>query len=112
MTERPIACAEVQKYGDVVRRVGSDVELVKLMALETPASARCTRAEQLRSLMAMISGDGFDVFDTLDEELKRKRVPLDSMGTSPGSKETPFKLRGAAASHVHRRVRWRYDCPP
>lgn len=86
MTERPIACAEVQKYGDVVRRVGSDVELVKLMALETPASARCTRAEQLRSLMAMISGDGFDVFDTLDEELKRKRVPLDSMGASPGSK--------------------------
>ncbi|WP_318827073.1 hypothetical protein [Burkholderia cepacia] len=76
MAEHVPASTELSKFGDTVRVVGRNVELTKRWFCESPASVCSARAEQLRAMTIMLSGDGFEVFDCLDTGLKANLMLL------------------------------------
>lgn len=61
---------EFSKFSDTVRVAGHDVEITKRRLCESPVAACSTRAEQLRAMTVLLSGEGFEVFDCLDPGLK------------------------------------------
>ncbi|WP_175757635.1 hypothetical protein [Burkholderia cepacia] len=67
---------EFSKFGDTVRVVGHDVEITKRRFCESPASVCSARAEQLRAMTVLLSGEGFEVFDCLDPGLKNNVMLL------------------------------------
>ncbi|MDF0500847.1 hypothetical protein POK33_08900 [Burkholderia cenocepacia] len=67
---------EFSKFADTVRVIGTGVEIVKRRLCESPASACSARAEQLRALAILLSGEGFEVFDCLDTGLKANLMLL------------------------------------
>ncbi|MBR7969073.1 hypothetical protein [Burkholderia cenocepacia] len=67
---------EFSKFGDTVRVVGTGVEITNRRLCETPASVCSARAEQLRALAVLLSGEGFEVFDCLDTGLKTNLMLL------------------------------------
>ncbi|MBJ9593690.1 hypothetical protein [Burkholderia seminalis] len=76
MTKRLPTAAEFSKFGGTVRVAGTDVEIVNRRLCESPASACSARAEQLRALAILLSGEGFEVFDCLDTGLKANLMLL------------------------------------
>ncbi|MCF1367337.1 hypothetical protein LH704_11785 [Burkholderia cenocepacia] len=67
---------EFSKFGDTVRVVGTGVEITNRRLCETPAAVCAARAEQLRALAILLSGEGFEVFDCLDTGLKANLMLL------------------------------------
>lgn len=67
---------EFSKFGDTVRVVGTGVEITNRSLCETPADVCAARAEQLRALAILLSGEGFEVFDCLDTGLKANLMLL------------------------------------
>ncbi|MBR8163034.1 hypothetical protein KDW98_17880 [Burkholderia vietnamiensis] len=68
--------SEFSKFSDTVRVVGHDVEITKRRLCESAVAACSTRAEQLRALAILLSGEGFEVFDCLDTGLKANLMLL------------------------------------
>ncbi|MCW5137580.1 hypothetical protein [Burkholderia cenocepacia] len=76
MTKRLPTAAEFSKFGSTVRVAGTGVEIVNRRLCESPASVCSARAEQLRALAVLLSGEGFEVFDCLDTGLKTNLMLL------------------------------------
>lgn len=76
MTKRLPTAAEFSKFSDTVRVVGTSVEITNRRLCETPAAVCAARAEQLRALAILLSGEGFEVFDCLDAGLKANLMLL------------------------------------
>lgn len=76
MAKHVATAVEFSKFGDTVRVAGRDVEITKLRFCESPASVCSVRADQLRALAVLLSGDGFEVFDCLDTGLKANLMLL------------------------------------
>lgn len=64
------------KFGETVRTIGADVEIISRLYCQSPAEACSTRAEQLRALTVLMSGAGFEVFDGLEISLKDNMMML------------------------------------
>ncbi|WP_175812964.1 hypothetical protein [Burkholderia contaminans] len=76
MAEHVPASTELSKFGDTVRVVGTGVEIINRRFCESPASVCSARAEQLRAMTILLSGEGFEVFDCLDTGLKTNLILL------------------------------------
>lgn len=64
------------QFGTTVTYDGDDVTVTKKFFCDSPASACVTISSKLEALMLMLSGEGFDAFDSLHEESKNNLLWL------------------------------------
>jgi hypothetical protein len=61
---------QVEQFGNVATCNGSDTTFTRQLRCETPASACKVVVSKLEALTMMISGEGFDAFDGLNDQSK------------------------------------------